>query len=92
MGSLSAYRLKEKAQFVAGYSDDFVILKSKTSLPVTQYYIVPSDWSLLARTQPLAHVNVTTAGEVRVKTFQPELFNLSLSLESFETQLNTLIH
>lgn len=92
MSSLSAYRLKETAQIIAGFADDFVVLKSKSTLPVTQYYVVPSNWHKMARTQPLAHVNVTDKGKIILKVFQPDLFDLSLDSDQFKTQINTLLH
>lgn len=89
VSSLSAYRLRETASLftsLTSFGDKFVVLRSKTTMPVAQFYIVPSDWATKSRNaqiEPLAHINVTSSGKKIFKTWQPELFNIKASKEVF---------
>jgi len=96
--SLSAYRLRETASKLRRFTSagtDFVVLRSKTLAPVDQYYIVRADWEdepTTAQIEPLAHVNVTATGKTIFKTWQPEMFKLKESKQSFMQDLKDIFH
>jgi len=96
--SLSAYRLRETSSVLAKISSagrEFVVLRSKTLKPVTQYYIVSADWkrkALTAQIEPLAHVNVTKTGKTILKTWQPEKFEFERTKQSFLQEFQSLLH
>lgn len=96
--SLSAFRLRETASAfgkITYTETEFVVLRSNTLKPVTQYYIVPADWELevpTAQIEPLAHVNITVEGKIILKTWQPEIFKCDKNKQSFLTKFQALLH
>lgn len=95
---LSAYRLRESAYLfkkISSAGKEFVVLRSKTLKPVTQYYIVSADWeseSLTAQIEPLAHVNVTRTGRTILKTWQPEIFKFDKTEQCFLKEFKSLLY
>jgi len=92
MASLSAYRLQETASVLCSFSPQFVVLRSHASLPICQYYIVPESWSNSSRTQPLAHINVTPSGDIFVKSFQPQVYDVKITSDELKSKVKRLIN
>jgi len=96
--SLSQCRLRETASLLKSFSTsgkEFSVLRSNTTSPIAQYYIVSADWESYPptmRIEPLAHLNVTRSGKVILQTWQPEFFEVNSNEQHFLSEFKKLTH
>jgi len=96
LSSLSSYRLRKTASGVGEikFSDakHFTVLKSDVTSPITQYYIISTDWDETdrkSRVEPLAQFCVDEkTGTVTPYSYQPEKFDIKASLSAVMEMFN----
>lgn len=97
--TLSLYRLKNKSiptdvTFTSPCGKKFVLLLSKPSEDITQYYVIDFFWESCeqAKITPLAHfLSSKKTGNIKQVSYQPKSCSLSDNSRTIEHELNQFI-
>ncbi|WP_144060882.1 hypothetical protein [Plesiomonas shigelloides] len=97
--TISSYRLKSKAvstnkTFTAENGIIFSIFESIDSKSFAHYYIVETkcEKEYNCKITPLAHLHISkNTGNVKIESFQPEIWNLKTSCEDFVENIRNAI-